>query len=83
MSNIYNGSAIDASFQATLIFPSGSREEDFLEINQSEIKIVCCGHVCNRIGTNLAIVIGNFPYIHPTKFRFIWQNGFRGEVFRY
>ena len=65
-----------------LIFASGSREEDFLEINQSEIKMVCCGHVCNRIGTNLAIVIGNFPYIHPTKFRFIWQNGFRGEVFR-
>jgi hypothetical protein len=28
------------------IWQSGFREEDFLEINQSEIKIACGGHVC-------------------------------------
>jgi hypothetical protein len=33
------------------IWQSGFREEDFLEINQSEIRIACGGHVCKRIGT--------------------------------
>jgi hypothetical protein len=28
------------------IWPSGFREEDFLEINQSETRIACGGHVC-------------------------------------
>ena len=27
------------------IWPSGHREEDFLEINQSETRIACGGHV--------------------------------------
>jgi hypothetical protein len=33
------------------IRPSGFREEDFLEINQSETTIACEGHVSDRIGT--------------------------------
>ena len=37
------------------IWPSGYREQDFfLEINQSETRIACGGHVCQRIGTKLA-----------------------------
>jgi hypothetical protein len=28
------------------LFPSGFRGEDFLEINQSETRIVCGGHIC-------------------------------------
>jgi hypothetical protein len=28
------------------IWPSRFREEDFLEINQSETRIACGGHVC-------------------------------------
>ena len=28
------------------IWPSGCRGEDFLEINQSETRIACGGHVC-------------------------------------
>jgi hypothetical protein len=27
------------------------REEDFLEINQSETRMACGSHVCQRIGT--------------------------------
>jgi hypothetical protein len=27
------------------------RKEDFLEINQSETRIACGGHVCQRIGS--------------------------------
>jgi hypothetical protein len=30
---------------------SGFRGEDFLEINQAEIRMACGGHVCERIGT--------------------------------
>ena len=33
------------------IWQSGFRGEDFLEINQSETKIVCGGHVSTWIGT--------------------------------
>jgi hypothetical protein len=34
-----------------LIPESGFRGEDFLEINQSETRMACGGHVCERIGT--------------------------------
>jgi hypothetical protein len=59
---------------------SGFRE-DFLEINQSETRIAFGGHVCQRIGTKLAIFIKDFPRMLPTTFRFIWPSGFRGEDF--
>jgi hypothetical protein len=39
------------------IWQSGFREEDFLEINQSETRIVCGGHVCERTGTKCAFFI--------------------------
>jgi hypothetical protein len=50
------------------IWQSGFREEYFLEINQSETKIAFGGHVCQRIGTKLAIFIKDFPRMLPTKF---------------
>jgi hypothetical protein len=33
------------------IWESSFRGEDFLEINQSETRIACGGHVCKLIGT--------------------------------
>jgi hypothetical protein len=33
------------------IWQSGFKGEDFLEINQSETRIACGGHVSYRIGT--------------------------------
>ena len=33
------------------IWLSSFREEDFLEIDQSEAKIACGGHACKRIRT--------------------------------
>ena len=63
------------------IWQSGFREEDFLEINQSETRIAFGGHVCQRIGIKLAIFIKDFPRMLPTKFRFIWPSGFRGDDF--
>jgi hypothetical protein len=32
------------------IWDSGFRGEDFLEINQSETRMACGGHVCQQIG---------------------------------
>jgi hypothetical protein len=39
------------------ICPSSFRGEDFLENDQSETRIACGGHVCNRIGTKWPIFI--------------------------
>jgi hypothetical protein len=63
------------------IWQRGFRGEDFLEINQSETRIVCGGHVCKRIGTKWTIFIEDLPRMFPTKLRFIWPSGFRGEDF--
>jgi hypothetical protein len=49
MSIIYKGLYKDVSYQFSVhnfIWPSGFRGEDFLEINQSETRIACGGHVC-------------------------------------
>jgi hypothetical protein len=62
------------------IWPTGYRGEDFfLEINQSETRIVCGGHVCIRIKTKWVIFIEDLPRMLATKFRFIWPSGFRED----
>ena len=43
------------------IWPGGFREDFFLEINQSETRMACGGHVCSRIGTKWAILIEDLP----------------------
>ena len=62
-----------------IIWLSSFRGKDFLEIDQSETRIACCSHVYNWIGTKLALFIENRSQMLPTKFRFIWPSGFRGE----
>ena len=62
-----------------LIWPNDLRGEEFLEIDQSEKRISCGSHVCERIGTKCAIPIENLPRMLPTTFEFIWLSGFRGE----
>jgi hypothetical protein len=46
MSNLYRGPSKDDSCQVSIHLQSGFRGEDFLEINQSETRIACDGHVC-------------------------------------
>jgi hypothetical protein len=47
LSNLYRGPPIDNIYQVTVYFLAKRfRGEDFLEINQSETRIVCAGHVC-------------------------------------
>ena len=80
MSNLYSGPSNDASYHVSVHWQSGFRE-DFLEINQSEIRIASVGHVCKRIGTKWALFINGLPRMLPTKFRSIWPSGFRGDDF--
>jgi hypothetical protein len=54
--------------QFRFIWLSGFRGDDFLEINQSETRIVCGGHVLLTIGNKLAIFIENLPRLLHTKF---------------
>jgi hypothetical protein len=59
--NLYRESSIDASYQVSVHLAKWFQGEDFLEINQSETRIVCGGHVCKWIGTKRAIVTEDFP----------------------
>ena len=49
------------------IWQSGFREEDFLEINQSETRIAFGGHVGQRIRTKWAIFIKDIPRMLPNQ----------------
>jgi hypothetical protein len=44
MSNLYKGLHKDASYHVSVLLAKRFRE-DFLEINQSETRIACGGHV--------------------------------------
>jgi hypothetical protein len=63
------------------IWESCFRGEDFLEINQSEIRMACGGHVCKWIGIKCTIFIEDLPRILPTKFRFSLAKRFQRRRF--
>jgi hypothetical protein len=46
MSNSHRGPFIDASYQVSVYLAKLSQRRRFLEIYQSEKRIVCGGHVC-------------------------------------
>jgi hypothetical protein len=46
MSNIYRGPSIDASYQVSAQLAKQFQGRRFLEIDQSETRIACGGHVC-------------------------------------
>jgi hypothetical protein len=46
MSILYRGPSKDASYQVFIHLAKRFREEELLEINQSETRIACGGHVC-------------------------------------
>jgi hypothetical protein len=49
MSNLYRGLSIDASYQVSDRLAKRFQRRRFLEIDQSEIRIACGGHVCKWI----------------------------------
>jgi len=46
MSNLYRGPSVDASYQDSDNLAKRLQRRTFLEIDQSEIRIACGGHVC-------------------------------------
>jgi hypothetical protein len=46
MSNLYRGPSIDASYQVSVHLAMLFQRRRFLEIDQSETRITCGGHVC-------------------------------------
>jgi hypothetical protein len=50
MSNLYRGPFIDASYQVSVDLAKLFQRRRYLEINQSETRITCGGHVSKRIG---------------------------------
>jgi hypothetical protein len=46
MSNLYRGPSIDASYQVSIHLAMWFQRRRFLEIDQSETRIACGGHVC-------------------------------------
>jgi hypothetical protein len=46
MSNLYRGPSIDASYQISNQLALRFQRRIFLEIDQSETRIACGGHVC-------------------------------------
>jgi hypothetical protein len=46
MSNSHRGHSIDASYHVSVHFAKLIQSRRFLEIDQSETRIACGGHVC-------------------------------------
>jgi hypothetical protein len=46
MSNLYRGPSIEASYQVSVQLTKQFQGRRFLEIDQSETRIACGGHVC-------------------------------------
>jgi hypothetical protein len=47
MSNLFKGPSIDASYKVSVYLVEGFQKRRlFLEINQSETRMACGGHVC-------------------------------------
>jgi hypothetical protein len=52
--NLYRGPSIDASYQVSVHFAQWFHRRRFLEIGQSETRIVCGDHACQRIGMKVS-----------------------------
>jgi hypothetical protein len=61
MRNLYRGPSIDASYPVSVHLAKRFQRRRFLEINQSETRMACGGHVCKWIGTKWAIFIEDLP----------------------
>jgi hypothetical protein len=82
MSSLYRGPSIDASYHVSVHLGKLYQRRRFLEIYQSERRIACGGHVCYWIRTKWVIFTEDLLQMIPTKFQFIWSNGFRIEEFK-
>jgi hypothetical protein len=61
ITNLYNVPSIYVSYKVSVHLAKRFQRRKFLEIDQSEKRIACGGHVCAWIGTTWAIVIEDRP----------------------
>jgi hypothetical protein len=61
MSKLYRRLSIDASYKVSDHLAKRFQRKRFLEIDQSEKRIACGGHVCKWIETTLALFIEDRP----------------------
>jgi hypothetical protein len=80
--HLYTGPSIDASYQVSVHWTKRFQRRKYLDIDHSEIRIACGGHVCKRIRTKLAILIEDLPKMLSPKSWLIWERGFRGENYQ-
>jgi hypothetical protein len=57
----YRGTSIDASYQVSVHLAKQFQRRRFLDIDQSETRIACGGHVCQWIGTKLVFFTEDLP----------------------
>jgi hypothetical protein len=60
--------AIGASHQVSVHLAKQLQRKRFLEIDQSETRMACGGHVYLRMGSKCTIFIDDLPRMLPTKF---------------
>ena len=77
MSNFYRGPPIDTYYQASFHLAKWFQRRRFFRKNQPIRNKN--GHVSYRIRMKLALFTENPPHMLPTKSRFIWPSGFRGD----
>jgi hypothetical protein len=61
ISNRNRGLSVDAFYQDSVHLAKRFQRSRIFKISQSEARIVCGGHVCYWIGTELAILIEDLP----------------------
>jgi hypothetical protein len=61
MSNVYRGPSIDVFYQISVHLGKRFQRRKFLEIDQSETRIACGGHVCQWIGKKLVFFVDDRP----------------------
>jgi hypothetical protein len=80
MRNRFRRSSIDASYQVSVHWAKRfQRRSFFIEINQSETRIACGGHVSQWIGTKCLFFLEDDI---PLMLQFIWPSSFKGEDFK-
>ena len=58
----------EPSHQVSVHLAKQLQRKRFLEIDQSETRMACGGHVYQRMGSKCAIFIDDLPRMLPTKF---------------
>ena len=78
MSNLYRGPSINNSYQISAHLGKRFQRRRFFRNQPIRNK----NFLWWPIGTKWAFFIEDLPWKLPTKFRFIWPSGFRGEEFK-